>query len=107
MLTSLPTPTVGSALFDVTLNSAYHFPLETPIVEIELSSALSKVTAKFPSLKLGSCVAVPDLWIGFNVAKLFVQVSVLWSVAVRLVTVKLFEFPDVSKPKFELSSKSK
>ena len=37
------------------------------------------------------------------VQKLFVQVSMLWSVAARLVEVKSLLFPDTSLPNAELS----
>ena len=58
---------------------------------------------KLPSEKVALDKAA---WIGFNVAKLFVQVSVDWSVAARLVNVKL-PTPDTSVPKALLFSKSK
>jgi hypothetical protein len=44
---------------------------------------------------------------GFIVAKLLVGVSVVWSIDVRLLTVKSLPFPEVSSPSAELSLNSK
>ena len=43
----------------------------------------------------------------FIVAKLFVQVSVCWSVAAKLFSVKVCEFPDTSVPNSAEFLKSK
>jgi hypothetical protein len=44
---------------------------------------------------------------GFNVAKLLVGVSVVWSIDVKLLTVKSLPFPEVSSPSAELSLNSR
>ena len=62
------------------------------------------VVSQFPWLKV---TADQKLFKGFNVAKLFVQVSIDWSTLVKLYTVKLFPFPDTSAPRLLAFSKSK
>ena len=72
----------------VTLNSAYHFPELTAIVLCKAAVVSTAVTPlQFPWEKT---IAVPvSAWSkGFNVAKLLVGVSVLWSAAAILFSVK-------------------
>ena len=87
-------------LEEVAVHSQYHFPLERPIVPMadDQLALPSAVTFKFPSV--WAILASGNK--AFNVAWLFVQVSVDWSTAVRLLTAKWLSLPDVSAPKPEL-----
>ena len=89
----------------VTLNSAYHLPELTAIVLCKAAVVSTAVTPlQFPWEKT---IAVPvSAWSkGLNVAKLLVHVSVAWSVAARLTSVRSVP-PLASLPKLLLSSKS-
>ena len=86
------------------LTSQYHFPFETPNPDwqISLEDCAAKTAFKFPSEKVIAVLPAK----GFNIAKLFVQVSVDWSVAAIFTSVKSVP-PFASLPKLLLSSKSK
>ena len=71
-----------------------------PKVLVEPPLPLAKSVFKLPSLKVTLVTLFAK---GFIVEKLFVQVSVDWSIAVRLLTVKSLLLPDTSSPKAELS----
>jgi hypothetical protein len=103
---STPISTLDKREYPINFTSQYHFPLETNILPLEIapSSLLVDITVfVLPSEKVGN--VVDDK--GLRVQKLLVGVSVVWSMLVKLLTVKLFPSPEVSVPKAPLSWNSK
>jgi hypothetical protein len=76
----------------------------TPTVAGTPAFVVVKDALRFPSVKVAPALKLAK---GFNVAKLLVGVSVVWSIDVRLLTVKSFPSPEVSSPSAELSLNSK
>jgi hypothetical protein len=71
------------------LTSTYHLPFDGAMVETkEAAFDEFESNCKLPSVVTGNVDTVENPLIGFNVAKLFVGVSVVTSVAARLVEVK-------------------
>jgi hypothetical protein len=62
------------------------------------------VKTRFPSEYVPTALTSSK---GFNVAKLLVGVSVVWSMLVKLLTVNVFALPELSVPKAPLSWNSK
>ena len=83
--------------------SKYHLPFVNPKVAGIAVQEPGNTAFKLPSDKV---IAEAGFTKGFNVAKLLVHVSVLWSVAARLTSVKSVP-PFLSLPRLDESSKSK